>query len=168
MQKLGIFLVACVLSLSSAAQAYDYKAGPIEIDHPWARAVPKGASVAAGYMTIRNTGTEPDRLVSGSTPVAGKLEVHVMTMNNGVMQMRPVTGGLEIKPGETVELKPQSLHFMLTGLRQPIQKGDTFKGTLLFEKAGPVEVEFSVEAVGAMGPPGARGMHDMPMHDMHH
>jgi periplasmic copper chaperone A len=165
MQKLGILLVTCVLSLSSAVQAYDYKAGTIEIDRPWARAVPKGASVAAGYLTIRNTGAEPDRLVSASTPVAGKLEVHVMTMDNGVMQMRPVTGGLEIRPGETVELRPQSLHFMLTGLSQPIQKGDTFKATLVFEKAGPVEVEFSVEAVGAMAP---AGEHDMPMRDMHH
>jgi copper(I)-binding protein len=164
MQKLG-FLVACAIALSSPACAYDYKAGAIEIDHPWSRAVPKGASVAAGYLTIRNTGSEPDRLVGGSTPVAGKLEVHEVTLDNGIMRMRPVAGGLAIKPGETVELKPQSFHLMLTGLTQPIEQGKSFKGTLVFEKAGPIEVDFSVEAVGAAAPPAAR---EMRMHDMHH
>jgi copper(I)-binding protein len=165
MQKLGIFLVACAVALSSAACAADYKVGAIEIDHPWSRAVPKGASVAAGYLTIRNTGSESDRLVSGSTPVAGTFQVHEMSVdNNGVMKMRPVAGGLEIKPGETVELKPQSIHIMMTGIRQPIEKGKPFKGALVFEKAGPVDVEFTVEAVGAMAP--ATAAHDM--HDMHH
>lgn len=159
----GILALACALLLPAAAGARDYRAGTIEVGNPWARAVPKGASVAAGYVTIRNTGTEADRLVESSSPVAAKVEVHQMTMDDGVMRMRPVTGGLEIKPGETVELKPQSFHFMMTGLRQPIEQGKPFKGTLVFEKAGPVEVEFTVEAPGA-AKPGAAGSHD---HDMH-
>lgn len=163
MQKLGIF-VACAIALSSAAQAYDYKVGGIEIDRPWSRAVPKGATVAAGYLTIRNTGTEPDRLVSGSTPVAGKFEVHEMSMDNGVMRMRPVPDGVVIKPGETVELKPQSFHIMMMGLKQPIEKGKPFKGSLMFEKAGAVDVDFSVEAVGAMAPATGHNMHNMPHH----
>lgn len=168
LRTLGVAAVAGALSLPAAAR--DYKAGAIEVDAPWARAVPKGASVAAGYVTIKNTGTETDRLVEGSTPVAGKIEVHQMTMDNGVMRMRPLGAPLEIKPGETVELKPQALHFMMTGVKQPIEKGKPFKATLVFEKAGPVEVEFSVEAPGAPGPGasgsgGGHGMHDM--HDMH-
>jgi copper(I)-binding protein len=164
MHKLGIFFAACAVALSSAAYAADYNVGAIEIDRPWSRAVPKGSSVAAGYLTIRNTGSEADRLVSGSTPVAGKFEVHEMKMDNGVMRMRPVAGGLEIKPGETVELKPQSLHIMMTGLKQPIEKGKSFRGSLVFEKAGAVDVDFSVEAIGAMAP--ASAAHDM--HHMHH
>ena len=169
MQKLGILFVAFAVVLSSAVHAADYKVGPIEIDRPWSRAVPKGASVAAGYLTIRNTGDAPDRLVSGSTPVAGKFEVHEMSMDNGVMKMRPVTGGLDIKPGETVELKPQSIHIMMTGLKQPVEKGTSFKGTLVFEKAGPVEVDFSVEAIGAMAPEmHGHDMHGHDMHDIHH
>jgi copper(I)-binding protein len=163
MQKLGIF-VAVAIVLSSSAHAYDYKVGAIEIDRPWSRAVPKGATVAAGYLTIRNTGSEPDRLVSGSTPVAGKFEVHEMSMDNGIMRMRPVTDGLVIKPGETVELKPQSFHIMMMGLKAPIEKGKPFKGSLVFEKAGAVDIDFSVEAVGAAAP--AAAAHDM--HNMHH
>jgi copper(I)-binding protein len=161
MNKFGI-VIAGVLALSSGAYAYDYKVGALEIDHPWSRAVPKGATVAAGYVTIRNTGTEPDRLMGGSTPVAGKFEVHEMSMDKGVMKMRPLPAGLEIKPGQTVELKPQSFHIMMTGLRQPIEKGKPFKGSLVFEKAGAVDVDFAVEGVGAT--PAAA--HDM--HNMHH
>ena len=148
MKKLGIILTG-IFALSCSAQAYDYKVGALEIDHPWSRAVPKGATVAAGYVTIKNTGTEPDRLVGGSTPVAGKFEVHEMSMDKGIMKMRPVAGGVEIKPGETLELKPQSFHIMMMGLKQPIEKGKPFKGSLVFEKAGAVDVDFAVEAVGA-------------------
>ena len=161
MKKLGIFFAGAIV-LSSAAHAYDYKVGALEIDHPWSRAVPKGATVAAGYVTIKNTGNEPDRLISGSTPVAGKFEIHEMSMDKGVMRMRPVQGGVVIKPGETLELKPQSFHIMMTGLKQPIEKGKPFKGSLVFEKAGEVEVDFAVEGVGAA--PAAA--HDM--HNMHH
>ena len=160
MKKLGILVAGIVLS--STAHAYDYKVGALEIDHPWSRAVPKGATVAAGYVTIKNTGNEPDRLISGSTPVAGKFEIHEMSMDKGVMRMRPVQGGVVIKPGETLELKPQSSHIMMTGLKQPIEKGKPFKGSLVFEKAGEVDVDFAVEGVGA-SPPAA---HDM--HNMHH
>src|SRR5258708_34700484 len=153
MKKFGIIVVG-VLALSSSAHAYDYKVGALEIDHPWSRAVPKGATVAAGYLTIKNTGTEPDRLVSGSTPVAGKFEFHEMSMDKGVMRMRPVTGGVAIKPGETVQLKTQSMHIMMMGLKQPIEKGKSFKGSLLFEKAGAVEIDFAVDGVRCAPPAG--------------
>ena len=162
-QKFGI-IIASAIALSSGAHAYDYKIGSLEIDRPWSRAVPKGATVAAGYLTIKNTGTEPDRLLGGSTPVAGKFEVHEMSMDKGVMKMRPVTGGLEIKPGETVELKPQSFHIMMMGLKQPIEKGKPFKGSLMFEKAGAVDVDFAVEAVGATPAAAAAGS----PHNTHH
>jgi hypothetical protein len=88
--------------------------------------------------------------------VAAKVELHSMTMDKGVMKMRPVEGGLEIKPGETVELKPGSLHLMFVGLKKPLATGDHVKATLAFEKAGTVAVEFDVAAIG-----GAGG-HDMP------
>jgi periplasmic copper chaperone A len=158
MKKFGI-LVASVVATSALsgapASAADYKVGALEIESPWSRAVPKGAKVAVGYMTIKNTGTEPDRLVSGATPVAGGFMVHEMTMDNGVMRMRPLASGLEIKPGETVELKPGSFHIMMTDLKQPIQRGKPFKASLMFEKAGEVDVDFAVVAVGATPDQGA-------------
>ena len=101
------FLVGVILTLAlSASAAAEYKVGGLQIREPWARATPKGAEVAAGYMTIVNAGTQADRLIGGSTVVAGRFEIHEMAIKEGVMQMRPVAGGLEIKPGMTVELKP--------------------------------------------------------------
>jgi copper(I)-binding protein len=154
-------LAAASALSGSAASALDYKVGALEIDSPWSRAVPKGAKVAAGYMKIKNTGTEPDRLVSGSTSVAGGLMIHEMTMDNGVMKMRPLPSGLEIKPGETIELKPGSFHIMMTDLKQPIQRGKPFKASLMFEKAGEVDVDFAVEAAGATSAAASA-------HDAHH
>jgi periplasmic copper chaperone A len=161
MKKLSVLLIGSFLALSAlggAACAGDYKIGALEIDNPWSRAVPNGAKVAAGYMIIKNTGTEPDRLVSGSTPVAGRFEVHEMSMDKGVMKMRPLPSGLEIKPGATVELKPGSFHIMMTDLKQPIQRGKPFKASLRFEKAGEVDVEFTVETMGATTGASSHGM----------
>ena len=132
-----------------AALAADYKAGAIVISNPWARATPSGASAGAGYFTVTNTGTTPDRLIAVTSEAASNADIHEMTMANGVMQMRPLKGGLELKPGETVQLKPGGEHVMMTGLKQPLKQGDHFKGTLTFEKAGKVDIEYDVKAIGA-------------------
>jgi copper(I)-binding protein len=151
-----IIALAALLALLTGASAHDYKLGSLHIVHPWARATPKGASVGGGYMKITNNGTVADRLVGGSSPVAGRFEIHEMSVEQGVMRMRLLREGLEIKPGQTVELKPGSFHVMLIDLKQPIREKERFKGTLIFEKAGTVEVEYAVEAVGA-SPGGSHG-----------
>jgi periplasmic copper chaperone A len=145
---------ALLMLLGGAAVAETYRVGTIEIADPWVRATPKGASVGGAYMTITNHGTETDRLTAASTPAADRAEVHQMLMENGVMTMRPVEGGLEIKPGETVTLKPQSFHLMLMGLKQPLTQGGRMKATLAFAKAGKIELEYVVESIGAQGPSG--------------
>jgi len=151
-----LWLAAGLLTLlGGAAVAETYKVGAIEIADPWARATPRGASVGGAYMTITNHGTEADRLTGASTPAADRAEVHQMLMENGVMTMRPVEGGLEIKPGGTVTLKPQSSHLMLMGLKQPLTQGARMKATLDFAKAGKVELEYVVESIGAQGPSNA-------------
>ena len=86
-----------------------------------------------------------------------------MSMDNGVMKMRPVEGGMEIKPGETVTLKPGSDHLMLTQLKHPLEAGKTVEATLQFEKAGTVKVEFAVLAMGAAAPGSAAGGGSMMM-----
>jgi len=139
-------LAACLLATGALAQ--QYKLGSLEIDHPWSRATPKGAKIGAGYVSIKNAGSTADRLVGGSFADAGKVELHQMSMDQGVMRMRPVTSGVEIKPGETIELKPDGLHLMFVGLKQPLKKGEQVDGTLQFEKAGSVQVQYAVEGVG--------------------
>jgi copper(I)-binding protein len=153
MIRITCLLLAIALTLAGGiAVAEDYSVGTIQIGNPWTRATPKGSTVAGAYMTITNKGSAPDRLLSGASAVADRFEVHSMVMDGGVAKMRPVDGGLEIKPGETVELKPGGLHVMLTGLKQPLDKGQKVKATLEFAKAGKVEVEYTVEALGAAAP----------------
>ena len=143
---------------AAAAEAKVYKAGALTIEAPWARATPGGAKVAGGFMTITNNGQEPDRLVGGIVPFAGRFEVHEMATERGIMKMRHLTKGLEIKPGETVELKPGGYHLMFMDLKQGLKEGGAVKGTLVFEKAGKVDVEFKVGPIGG-GAPQAGGGH---------
>ena len=160
MRPANLLVASLAILAVSNAHARDYKAGAIDIADPWSRATPQGASVAAGYMKITNNGTSADRLISGSSDIAPTFEVHEMSMDKGVAKMRPVKGGLEIKPGETVELKPGSFHVMFVGLKKPLTAGEHVNAKLVFEKAGAVDVEYDVLAIGAS--PG----HDMPGMDM--
>lgn len=144
-----IAVAALAATIASAALAHDFKIGSIDIDHPWTRATPKGASVAGGYLKITNKGTQEDRLIGGSFDGAGRFEVHEMKMESGIMKMRPLPKGIAIKPGESVELKPGGYHVMFMDLKAPVEQGKNVKGTLVFEKAGKVDVEYTVEAVGA-------------------
>jgi uncharacterized protein YcnI len=128
------------------------KAGSLTLDQPWSRATPGGAKVGGGYLRITNTGTAPDRLTGGSFPLASKVEVHEMKLEGDVMRMKPVEGGLEIKPGATIELKPGGLHLMFVDLKEPLKEGQTVRGTLTFEKAGSVAVEYTVRGMGGAAP----------------
>ena len=154
--------------LAAPARAEDVKAGDLVISQAWVRATPGGAKVGGGYLTIDNKGSAPDRLIGGSADVAGKVEVHEMAMNNGVMTMRPLEQGLTIEPGKTVKLAPGGYHLMLLDLKSPLKKGGKVPITLEFEKAGKVNISFDVEGVGAQGPgkPGKTGPGKMDMKDM--
>jgi periplasmic copper chaperone A len=150
---------------ATAANAAEYDVGSIHVGQPWARATPKGAKSGAGYMTITNKGTTPDRVNCVSSDASAQCQIHTMTMEGGVMKMRPVEGGLEIKPGEAVTLAPSGLHVMLETLKHPLEAGQTVKVTLKFDKAGTVDVEFPVVAIGAPAPGAAAGSGSMKMQD---
>ena len=163
MSRLAILLALCATLIAPAA-AHEYNVGSLHIGHPWSRATPKGATIGAGYLKITNNGTTPDRLLGGSSEAAKSFELHVMSMENGVMKMRPVEGGIEIKPGETVEFKPESYHVMFVGLKEPLVQGHRVKATLDFAKAGKVAVEFVVESIGARQGNDDHAMPGMPHH----
>lgn len=133
------------------AGAEVYKIGAITVLAPWSRATPGGAKIAGGYLKITNSGSAPERLVSATASAAGRVEIHEMSMVSGVMRMRPLSDGLAIKPGETVELKPGGFHMMFMDITQPFKQGDAIKATLQFEKAGKLDVVFSVGTLGASG-----------------
>lgn len=147
------------------AIAEDVKAGDLVITQGWSRATPGGAKTGGGFLTIENKGSAPDKLLGASADVAGKVEVHEMTMSDGVMKMRPVEGGLAIEPGKTVKLAPGGYHLMMMDLKNPLKQGEKLPITLQFEKAGKVAVTLDVEGVGAKGPAGAGGMDMNKMRD---
>jgi len=137
------------LLIAPAALAHDYKIGELEIAHPWARATPPAAKVAGGYLKIANKGRSADRLLSATFEGSSAVEVHEMAHANGVMTMRELANGIEIKPGETIELKPGGYHLMFVGLKGGLVEKQRPKGVLIFERAGRIEVEFAVESMGA-------------------
>jgi copper(I)-binding protein len=154
----SIAVAVCLACMTSGAAARDYTLGALTIGTPWARATPKGAPVAGGYLTVTNKGAAADRLMGGSVPFAGRFEIHEMRIEQGVMRMRPAAGGLEIKPGETLELKPGGPHVMFLDLKRPLLAGERVRGTLVFEKAGTIEVEYEVAPIGS-GPPASQTGH---------
>lgn len=154
-----LLAAAALLGLTSGlASAHDYKLGTLDIAHPWSRATPTGAPVAGGFLTITNSGAA-DRLLSAASDASDKVEVHEMAVIDGVMKMRPLDKGVEVPASGKLELKPGSYHIMFIGLRKPFVKGDKVKGRLTFEKAGSIDVEFSVEDMAVkMNPAAGHGM----------
>jgi copper(I)-binding protein len=104
-----------------------------------------GGANSAAYMTIRNTGSAPDKLIKAGGDVAGSIELHTMIEENGMMQMRPVEGGIEIPAGGEVQLKPGGFHVMLIGITRDLKQGEMVKLTLEFEKAGSVTIDAPVQ-----------------------
>jgi copper(I)-binding protein len=145
-----VLLAAAMALAGLPAAAHDFKLGPLTIDHPWARATPPGAQVGGGYVTIENHGAEADRLVAATLEAAGRTELHEMKVVDGVMTMRPLDDGVELPAGSRVELKPGSFHLMFMDLAGPLKEGESIAGTLTFEKAGEVDVTFTVAPIGAM------------------
>lgn len=153
-ERFGLAALAFVIMLGGVQTvlAHEFKLGDLEIGHPWSRATPTGAKVAGGYFTITNNGSTPDRLLSITSDISEKAELHEMGVKDGVMTMRPVTGGLEIPAGGKVVLGPGSYHVMFMDLKQPPKQGEMFAATLTFEKAGTVTIKFAVQAMGSAAP----------------
>ncbi len=145
-----LFLAAAVSVLVLPATAQDYKIGSLEITTPWSRATPPSARTGGGFMTITNKGTTADRLVTARSSVSDKVEIHEVQMDGSVMRMRELAKGLEIPPGATVMLKPGGYHIMFMELKAPFAKDAKVPLTLVFEKAGSLDVQLNVEAMGAM------------------
>jgi len=160
--RLASLLTAATLALLASAplaQAQQPAPATMEVAEAWSRATPAAAPVGVGYLALTNRGAQTDRLIGGSTEIAARIEVHEMRMDNGVMKMRELPGGLEVKPGATLELKPGGYHLMLVGLKRGLKEGERFKAQLDFAGGGKAEVEFVVQGLGASTPPAAGAKH---------
>ncbi|MFP6863033.1 copper chaperone PCu(A)C [Pseudomonas sp.] len=137
-------LIAALLSPSLFANAHEYKVGELHIAHPWSREMPPVAPTAAAYFVVHNKGAEADRLLSVSTPHAGKAELHEHMHADGVMKMQQVEN-VAIPAGGEVKFEPMGYHVMMFNLKQQAKDGERFPLTLTFENAGKVDVEVAVQ-----------------------
>jgi hypothetical protein len=149
----AILVVALLLIAIGAATAHEFSSKDITVAHPWARATPGGVTVGGAYFEIKAAAGKGDRLVGARSAAAGSVEIHTHAIEQGIAKMRRIDG-LAIKGGESVVLKPGGYHMMLVDLKKPLKEGDLLKFTLTFEKAGDIEVEATVEPIGAKGPHG--------------
>lgn len=151
----GFAALAVVAALATAlpAAAHEIKAGAFTIIHPMARASIAGRPMAV-YMAIVNDGSTPDRLVGVRAPGFEAAEMHETLEEGGVKKMRPVDA-VEIPAGDTALFEPGGLHLMLFGPEKSYAEGDEFPLTLIFEKAGEVEVPVKVGGMGGMRGSGA-------------
>lgn len=145
-KHIGIYAAFGAILAFAPAQAHEFKVGQIEIGHPYSRAMLPVAKVGGGYLKITNAG-DADRLVSATSERASSVEFHEMKMNGTVMEMRELQGGIAVPARSTVELKPGGYHVMFMNVAKPFKEGEMVKATLVFEKAGPVDVEFAVGPV---------------------
>jgi hypothetical protein len=145
------FVVALVLAIFAIGPAHadDTTIGNLKLTAAWARATPKGATVGGGYFTVTNIGNTADRLIGGTSDASSRFEIHEMSMDNGVMKMREVVSGVEIKPGQTIRFEPNGYHIMFVGLKNQLKEGEHIHATLQFEKAGSAALDFVVESIGA-------------------
>ncbi len=144
-------VAALALLVASRIPAFadPVRVGDIVIENAWSPVTPSGAPVAGGFLTIHNEGDAPDRLVSVASDIAGKSQIHEMTVDaNGVAAMRPLPDGITIPAHSSVELKPGAEHLMFMALHKHPDKDGSFTATLTFEKAGSVDVTFDVTGMG--------------------
>lgn len=131
-----------ILALSGPLAAQD---SAITITDAHARILP-GARAGAVYLSIENGGAAPDRLLDAATPIAKAAHLHTSLQGaDGMMQMQPVEGGIEIAPGASHVLESGADHLMLMGLVTRPAEGESFPLTLTFEGAGEVTVEVTVD-----------------------
>ncbi len=150
---MGFFAAVLLVLAAGAAIAHEFTREGVTVAHPWARATPGGAKVGSAYLEIKAAPGKGDRLVAAQSPVAGSAEIHNHIMDGNIARMRRVEA-VPVAGGKSVVLEPSGYHVMLMDLKQPLKEGDLIKLTLVFERAGEIEVDATVEPIGAMGPHG--------------
>lgn len=138
------WLTIMLLAASSAS-------AQVTVERPWSRATPPGSKIGVGFMQLRNAGGAAARVMGASSPLARRVEMHVTMREGDVMKMRQVES-LEVPAGGAFELKPGGAHLMLLDLARPLREGERVPLRLELEGGGGLEVELTVERLGARRP----------------
>ena len=155
------FIAAVAVFSATSVFAHDYTVGDINIDHPWSRATVTGIPNGVAYFVLENKGDNDDRLLSASSPVADRVELHTHLKEGEVVRMRQVEA-VDLPAGQTVALEPGGLHVMLMGLKEPLEQDKSFPLTLEFEDAGSITVDVNIDLMGS-----SKGGHSDNDHSHH-
>ncbi len=162
--KLSKHLIAAALTTVCAVSAY---AQNVTVTDAWARATVQGQKATGAFMKI--TAKENTKLIAGSSPAAGVVEIHEMKMEKDVMKMAALPNGLDLPAGKAVELKPGGYHVMLMDLKAPLAKDTTVPMTLTFQDAKGVKSNMELQVkVGMQAPMMQHQKQGEPMQGGHH
>lgn len=157
--KKTLFATLLLVMSPLAVSAHDFNAGSIYIEHPMIQEAPPNAPVLGGYIMLQNNGAEDDRLIAIESDAVEKVELHRTVMTNDIARMTPMTEGLPLPAGAIVWLGDAGTHAMFIKPSARYLEGDEVPATLVFEKAGRIDVMFKVEKrTGADIAPGHQGM----------
>ncbi|WP_321463439.1 copper chaperone PCu(A)C [uncultured Vibrio sp.] len=146
MKKYLTYITLCIAALvTSLASAHEYTTNSIQIDHPWSREAPPNATVIAGFFQLKNLSTKDDFLISATTPIAERVEIHQHEMSDGVMKMKKIDN-VRISSMKSVMFEPGGYHLMIFNPEPSFRQGERFPMTLEFRNAGKVAIELAVEA----------------------
>lgn len=148
--KLWLTAALAVVGLVACGQVeHHIRIGEIEVTLPWSREIPSSAPVAAGFLSIRNRGSQDDRLLAVRSDAAERVEIHEVRHEDGMARMRQLVDGLPLPAGSTIELKPGGYHLMFITPGRGFVAGNQIKATLVFANAGELEVAFDVRSTAA-------------------
>lgn len=153
-----LLFAAMMVSQSAIAGGAD----KIMVDDPYVRAVPPGQTNSAAFMTLHNHAATAQTLVAAASPAAKVVELHQHINEDGMMKMRRIEGGIEIKSHDMTVLQPGGLHVMLIGLTQKLTPGDSIPITLQFADNSKKEIKAEVRKIQM-----EMKKMDMPMHHNH-
>ncbi len=146
MKKYLTYITLCIAALvTSLASAHEYTTNSIQIDHPWSLEAPPNATVIAGFFQLKNLSTKDDFLISATTPIAERVEIHQHEMSDGVMKMKKIDN-VRISSMKSVMFEPGGYHLMIFNPEPSFRQGERFPMTLEFRNAGKVAIELAVEA----------------------
>ncbi|MGB0668477.1 MAG: copper chaperone PCu(A)C [Porticoccaceae bacterium] len=145
------------LAQAQSASANSVKDSPLLAEDAYIRTMPPGRTVTAGFLKLTNTGDQPCQITDAESPISDRLEFHEHLHTDGMMRMRPVSGGLSIAAGETLIFKPGGLHIMLFNIQQPLEAGENTPLQLNTDQCGSLQIDAEIRSLVAK-----------PMGGMHH
>lgn len=146
-KRINVLFTIATLLVANTAFSHDFTQAHMRIDHPWSRLAPSSSNVIAGYFQLKNNSTEADYLISASSPIADRVEMHKHMMQNDMMVMKKLHK-VKIAPLKTITFKPGGLHLMIFNPKYIPKQGENFPLLLNFKHAGKVTVNVAIEDKG--------------------